>query len=148
MTSTAQLPFEPSSVIALQTESTETSPSAISQRIALEDVKLAILSLIRENNAEFKQFLLELMPNSLALPPKKTKKKTESKIEFPPKKERIPYSEMPFWKANPDLKPHIIEGKGGLSNGFWNALDSVHEAFNDVTDEEWDKILEDLKNDR
>lgn len=105
MTSTAQLPFEPSSVITLQTVSTETSPSATSQRIALEDVKLAILSLIRENNAEFKQFLLELMPNSLALPPKKTKKKTVTQIEFPPKKERIPYSEMPFWKANPHLKP-------------------------------------------
>jgi hypothetical protein len=82
--------------------------TAKQQPVSTEEIKQAIIALIKENNAEFKQLLAELLPN-LDLPtPKKAKNKTESKIEFPPKKERIPYSEMPFWKANPDLKP--LEG--------------------------------------
>lgn len=122
--------------------------TAVQQTVSTEEVKQAIIALIKENNAEFKQLLVELLPHLTSPAPKKAKKQTTPKIEFPPKKERIPYSEMPFWKANPDLKPIVLESKGGLSKDFWSALDSAHEAFKDVSDEEWDEWLEQLKNDR
>lgn len=122
--------------------------TAVQQPVSFEELKQVVIALIKENNAEFKQLLADSIPKRVPKTSKKAKEKQVPLNGTPVKKERIPYSEMPFWKANPDLKPHVLEGKGGLSNGFWNALDSVHEAFNDVTDEEWDKILEDLKNDR
>ena len=79
--------------------------TAAQQSVSTEEVKQAIIALIKENNAEFKQLLVELLPNLASPASKKTKSKAESKIESPAQKERIPYSEMPFWKANPDLKP-------------------------------------------
>jgi hypothetical protein len=122
--------------------------TAVQQSVSTEDLKQAIYALVEEKNSEFLQFIAHKLEKKSVIAPKKTKKKTETKIEFPPKKERIPYSEMPFWKANPHLKPHVLEGKGGLSKDFWDALHSAHEAFKDVSDEEWDEVLEDLKNDR
>ncbi len=82
--------------------------TAAQQSVSTEEVKQAIIALIKENNAEFKQLLAELLPNLTSPTPKKVEETAAPKIEFPPKKERIPYSEMPFWKANPHLKP--LEG--------------------------------------
>lgn len=121
--------------------------TAVQQPVSFEELKQVVIALIKENNAEFKQLLDDYRPKRVPKTQKKAKEKQVSFNGTPVKKERIPYSEMPFWKANPHLKPHVIEGKGGLSNEFWKALDSVHETFNDVTDQEWDKILDDLKND-
>jgi hypothetical protein len=86
------------------------------QQVSNEDIKQAILALIRENNAEFKQFLGDALPNAKPIVSKKAPKKAVEKQvvqeEQPVKKERIPYSEMPFWKANPQFKPRVPEGKG------------------------------------
>ena len=98
------------------------------QQVSNEDIKQAILALIRENNAEFKQFLGDALPNAKPIVSKKTPKKAVEKQvvqeEQPVKKERIPYTEMPFWKANPQFKPLNIEDSGAkpLSKEFFNAL--------------------------
>ncbi len=119
------------------------------QQVSNEDIKQAILALIRENNAEFKQFLSDALPNAKPIVSKKTPKKAVEKQvvqeEQPVKKERIPYSEMPFWKANPQFKPRVPEGKGGLPEGFLEAFRDTQDAFKDVTDEEWNEWFEQLK---
>lgn len=98
------------------------------QQVSNEDIKQAILALIRENNAEFKQFLGDALPNAKPIVSKKTPKKAVEKQvvqeEQPVKKERIPYTEMPFWKANPQFKPLNIEDSGAkpLSKEFFDAL--------------------------
>ena len=151
MTSTATLAVETEPIIALETAPAETvaaeAPTSTPlQSITLEVVKQAIVSLIQEKNPDFIQLITDILTEK-DLPVEQKEKELKVPIEFV-KKERIPYSEMPFWKANPDLKPRIIESKGGLSKDFWAALNSAHEAFKDVSDEEWDEVLEDLKNDR
>jgi hypothetical protein len=117
------------------------------QTVSQEEIKQAILALIRENNAEFKQLLGNALPKSKPVVAKKTTKKQEIQAESPPVKVRVPYSEMPFWKANPDLKPVDIEKTGGkpLTKEFYDALLTMHEHFKDVSDEEWDEWLEQLK---
>jgi hypothetical protein len=98
------------------------------QQVSNEDIKQAILALIRENNAEFKQFLGDALPNAKPIVSKKApKKEAKNQVvqeEQPIKKERIPYSEMPFWKANPQFKPLNIEDSGAkpLSKEFFEAL--------------------------
>jgi hypothetical protein len=86
------------------------------QQVSNEDIKQAILDLIRENNAEFKQFLGDVLPkpqsNNAKKAPKKSVEKSAIQDEQAVRKERVPYSEMPFWKANPHLKPRVPEGKG------------------------------------
>lgn len=98
------------------------------QQVSNEDIKQAILALIRENNAEFKQFLGDALPNAKPIVSKKTPKKAVEKqvVQEEPsvKKERVPYTEMPFWKANPQFKPLNIEDSGAkpLSKEFFDAL--------------------------
>jgi hypothetical protein len=82
--------------------------TAVQQTVSTEDVKQAIIALIKENNAEIKQLLGDLFPQLVSPVRKKTKPKQAPINGVAVKKERIPYSEMPFWKANPHLKP--IEG--------------------------------------
>lgn len=117
------------------------------QTVSQEEIKQAILALIRENNAEFKQLLGNVLPKSKPVVAKKTTKKQEVQEESPVPKVRVPYSEMPFWKANPDLKPLDIEKTSGkpLTKEFYDALSTVHDAFKDVSDEEWDEWFEQLK---
>jgi hypothetical protein len=115
------------------------------QSVSSEDIKQAILALIKENNAEFKQFLGDVLPKSKPVAPKKPVKKQVVQEEPFVNKVHIPYSEMPFWKANPHLKPRVLEGKGGLSKEFLDALKAAQESFADVSDEEWRDILEQLK---
>ena len=95
--------------------------TATVQQISKEDIKEAIMTLIKENNAEFRQLLSDLLPKTL----EKTKKKVKHNAPFTViKKERVPYREMPFWKANPDLKPRNPKDFGGepLSKEFFDAL--------------------------
>ena len=72
------------------------------QHVSKEEIKEAIPALIKENNAEFKQLLNDLLPKN-KITTKKKQKQNLSVTIF--KKERAPYQEMPFWKAHPDLKP-------------------------------------------
>ena len=86
--------------------------TATIQQVSTEDIKEAILLLIKENNAEFQQLLNNLTSK------KKRSAKTKPKEETPitvVKKERVPYYEMPFWKANPHLKPHVVEKGSGIT---------------------------------
>ena len=94
------------------------------QTVSQEEIKQAILALIRENNAEFKQLLGNVLPKAKPVVAKKTTKKQAFQSESPVAKVRVPYSEMPFWKANPDLKPVDIEKTGAkpLTKAFYDAL--------------------------
>jgi hypothetical protein len=71
--------------------------TTVIQKPTTEEVKQAIVALVRENNTEFKQLLKEL----LSPQPKASSKKKA----LPNPKVKVPYSEMPFWKANSDLQP-------------------------------------------
>lgn len=121
--------------------------STATQAVSQEDIKQAILALIRENNAEFKQLLGNVLPKSKPVVTKKTPKKQAVQAELPVPKMRVPYSEMPFWKANPHLKPVNVGETDGkpLTKDFYDALLTMHEHFKDVSDEEWDEWLEQLK---
>jgi hypothetical protein len=110
---------------------TSTAVQAVSQ----EDIKQAILALIRENNAEFKQLLGDFLPKSKPIVAKKTTKKQVIQEELPVAKVRVPYSEMPFWKANPDLKPLIPEGKGISMEAIRELQAFFQESGNEITDE-------------
>ena len=85
---------------------TETPASSPSKPLSTEDVKQAILSLIRENNAEFKQFFAELMDNHHA---PIVENEQEQTVDIAPveavKVQQLDWREMPFWKAHPELKP-------------------------------------------
>lgn len=94
------------------------------QPISIEDAKQAIIALIKENNADFRQFLVEIMTQVAPSSPKKAKKKHVPQNSSPVNAEHIPYSEMPFWKANPHLKPLDPKDSGAepLSKDFFDAL--------------------------
>ena len=79
--------------------------TTVQQSVSTEELKQALYALIEDKNSEFLQFITNKLEKKSVIAPKKAKKKSAPKIIFPPKKERIPYSEMPFWKANPHLKP-------------------------------------------
>ena len=111
MTATAAFAVETAPIIPLppiEKEATleQTPPVMVAAPMSIDDIKQAILSLIQENNAEFKQFLTELMADK-NLPI--VEKETEQIIEMPPveavPKEPLHWREMPFWKAHPELKP-------------------------------------------
>ena len=79
------------------------------QQVSTETVKEAIITLIQENNTEFKQLIAGLSPKKKKANKKKPKSETPITVV---KKERVPYLEMPFWKANPDFKPLTYQGRG------------------------------------
>lgn len=117
----------------------------ITPQVTTEDVKQAILALLRENNVELKSVLEDLATKikDSATPKQNKTKAVKSKdggitiIEG----SRMPYSEMPFWKANPHLKPLVLtkENHRPAKGDFATAMKNAQEAFSDldVTDEEW-----------
>jgi hypothetical protein len=111
------------------------------QQVSNEDIKQAILALIRENNAEFKQFLGDVLPKTQPNDARKAPKKVAVHREEVVKKERIPYSEMPFWKANPHLKPRVPEGKGITMEAIKELQAFFKEPGNEITDE-WLEMLD------
>ena len=70
------------------------------------------MALIKDNNAQFQQLLGDYLPKTKSFKPKKEPKEAASQNDSPVPKPRIPYSEMPFWKANPHIKPLVPEGPG------------------------------------
>jgi hypothetical protein len=122
--------------------------ATVIQQMTTEDVKQAILLLFKENSAELKAFLDDLSSKIVDTPTPKnkkteTEKPEESTFTVVVESPRIPYSEMPFWKANPHLQAEALAfrekniryGKGDVASAFKKA----QEAFSDldVTDEEW-----------
>ena len=76
--------------------------TATVQDVSTEVLKEAIMLLIEEHKTEFKQLLNGSSARKKAI----TKKKKDANMPTASvEKERVPYHEMPFWKANPDLKP-------------------------------------------
>ena len=119
-------------------------PTTSVQKVSTEEVKQAILALIKENNAEFKQLLTQLLPSMTISASKKNKKTAQSLPTLPLHTERIPYDEMPFWKANPHLKPLKSEGLGVSKEALFELIHEFQETFSelDISDEEW---LEQIK---
>ena len=116
-------------------------PTTSVQKVSTEDVKQAILALMKENNAEFKQMLGEILPKLTVSNPKKKKDISKNLSDLPAQTERVPYSEMPFWKANPHLKPLKLEG-GGVSIEVIKELQAFfQEPGNEITDE-WFEMLD------
>lgn len=117
------------------------------QQVTTEDVKQGILALIRENNAELKAFLSDVSAKIIDTPTPEKQKMKASK----PKKTtftvvegaRVPYSEMPFWKANPHLKPldFKAQGYGVTMEAFENLQAFFQESGNEITDE-WLEALD------
>ena len=116
-------------------------PTTSVQKVSTEEVKQAILALIKENNAEFKQLLSQLLPSMTISAPKKNKKTAQSLPTLPPHTERIPYDEMPFWKANPHLKPLKSEGLGVSIESIKELQAFFQEPGNEIT-EEWFDMLD------
>ena len=115
MPATAAFAVEPAPIIPLppiEKAATveETPPVMVAASMSIDDIKQAILSLIQENNAEFKQFLDELMVGK-NLPI--VEKETEQIVEMLPvkavQKEPLHWSEMAYWKAYPDRKPLEVQ---------------------------------------
>ena len=130
MTATAAFAVESAQIIPLppiEKAATveETPPVMVAAPMSIDDIKQAILSLIQENNAEFKQFLDELMVGK-NLPI--VEKETEQIVEMPPvkavQKEPLHWSEMAYWKAYPDRKPRDPREFGAepLSKEFFEGL--------------------------
>jgi hypothetical protein len=108
------IPLQPTMVADLEIE----KPAA--QPMSKEVVKACVVSLIKENDTDFIAFLADLLAKTDTPVVSKKEKKTTSNGHYTPK-ERIPYSEMPFWKANPHLKPANSEGFE-TKQGFYEAL--------------------------
>ena len=110
------------------------------QQVSTETIKEAIITLIQENNTEFKQLIAGLSPK------KKASNKKKPKVETPitvVKKERVPYHEMYVWKANPHLKPRDAKEEGyGMTLEAFNELRAFFkEPGNEITDE-WFEMLD------
>ena len=110
------------------------------QQVSTETVKEAIITLIQENNTEFKQLIAGLSPKKKGANKKKPKSETPITVV---KKERVPYHEMPFWKANPHLKPIDAKEEGyGITMEALNELRAFFkEPGNEITDE-WLEMLD------
>ena len=104
------------------------------QQVSTEVIKEAIIALIKENNAEFQQLIDGLVSK------KKKKQKQNTPIAVI-KKERLPYHKMPFWKANPDLKPHVVEGPGITLEAIRELQAFFKEPGNEIIDE-WFEMLD------
>ncbi len=116
-------------------------PTTSVQKVSTEDVKQAILALIKENNAEFKQMLGEILPKLTVANTKKKKDISKNSPHLPVQTERIPYSEMPFWKANPNLKPLKWEGYSVSKEALKELQKFFQEPGNEITDE-WFEMLD------
>jgi hypothetical protein len=115
--------------------------TTVLQKVSTEDVKQAILSLIQENNVEFKQMLSDVLP-TLANGVKKKKKQTKfTTATFSREKEFIPYSEMLFWKANPDIKPFDASPYSIQKEDLETLSAFFHEEGNEITDQ-WFEMLD------
>jgi hypothetical protein len=114
------------------------------QQISTEDLRQVLHALIEDKNSEFLQIIARKLEKKPTIVSKKTKKKAALPLELPVKKERIPYSELPFWKANPHLKPRDPKPYA-LKKDFFDAFKVAQESFKDVTEAEWDEWLKELK---
>ena len=103
------------------------------QQVSTETVKEAIITLIQENNTEFKQLIAGLSPKKKKANKKKPKSETPITVV---KKERVPYLEMPFWKANPDFKPHDPTPYSIKKEDFY-ALQALFQEPDCPSIEEW-----------
>ena len=130
MTATAAFAVEPAQIIPLppiEKAATveETPPVMVAAPMSVDDIKQAILSLIQENNAEFKHFLDELMVDkNLPIGEKETEPTVETLPVEAVQKEPLHWSEMAYWKAYPDRKPLDPRELGGepLSKEFFDGL--------------------------
>jgi hypothetical protein len=107
------------------------------QQISKEDIKQAILSLIKENNAEFRHLIAELLPK-IEKPVKRKTKKNAANFS-PIQHERIPHSEMSFWKSHPHLNPQSPEEFGAkpVSLETIQALQNLFQQPDCPPIEEW-----------
>lgn len=103
------------------------------RQISKEEIKEAIVDLIKENNAEFRQLLNDLMPKTSVTTKKKQKQNSSPKIV---KKERVAYQEMPFWKAHPELKP-LDATKFAVQKEDFYALQTLFQEPDCPPIEEW-----------
>jgi hypothetical protein len=107
--------------------------------LATEALKDAIIALIKEKNPELRRLLRAEV--FFLRPPKRVRQ--PKKIIVPVQEKRISYDEMPFWKANPDLKPMDLKSKGyGVTQeALKKAQAFFQEPGNEITDE-WFKMLD------
>ena len=103
-------------------------------------IQQAVIALIKDNNAQFQQLLSDYLPKTKLSKSKKEPKEAASQNGSPVPKPRIPYSEMPFWKANPHLKPLVPEGPGITLEAIKELQAFFQEPGNEITDEWFDML--------
>jgi hypothetical protein len=115
--------------------------STAAQTVPTEQaIKQAIIALIKENNAQFKQLLADALPKSEPSVAKKEQHEAANQNGSAAPKPRIPYSEMPFWKANPHLKPRVPEGEGTTLAAIKELQAFFQEPGNEITDVWFDML--------
>lgn len=111
------------------------------QKATQEELKQAIIALFKENNAEFKQLLRDFLSPLPTGDKKPKKQKTPALPQFSTQTEHIPYSEMPFWKMNPHLKPHDATPYAVNIEALKDLQAFFQEPGNEITDE-WFEMLD------
>jgi hypothetical protein len=104
------------------------------QPVSSAELQEAIIALIRQNNTELKQLLADVL-----VAPKKQSKQLKKEVTIPPLP-RLPYSELPFWKANPHLKAASAEGYGIKKEVFEEALAFFQDPNYPITDDWFDNL--------
>jgi hypothetical protein len=114
-------------------------PTTVS--ISSADLQAAIVALIQQNNAELRQLIAEILP-PLLQQPKKTRKTAlkMSKASVTPPLPRKPYHELPFWKANPHLKPVKVTGYGLKKEVFEQAQQFFQQPDYSITETWFDNL--------
>lgn len=104
------------------------------------DLQAAVIALIQQNNVELKQLMSEALLNLVTVKPKKQQKSTQNR-RVTSTKTRVAYSEMPFWKANPHLKPAVKPGLGLKKEVFEAAQIFFQDPEYPITDA-WFEMLD------
>ena len=107
--------------------------TATVQEVSTEALKEAIMLLIEEHKTEFKQLLNGSSSKKKAISKKKQDAHTPVTVV---QKERVPYNEMPFWKANPHLKP-LDAAPYAIKKEDFEALQALFQQQNCPPIEEW-----------
>ncbi len=115
-----------------------TTPSI--STISSADLQAAIVALIQQNNIELKQLMLEVLPTLITIKPKK-QRKSFKKQQVTLSKPRVPYSEMPFWKENPYLKPADAQGYA-MQEADFKALQNLFQDPTCPPVEAWMALLD------
>lgn len=92
-----------------------------------EQVKIALLELFNEGNPQLHAWIRTALNGAVASPIADIEPPKSPENGHPQK--RVPVSELPFWKAHPEIKP-LTPPEGGSINK--ETLEKLQELFKDA----------------